>query len=227
MGKKGQYASNAAAFIAILMILIILYILMLPPDIRTELLGDKNSLISNGTSDGANANVLLKQNVGRVNYVNTNEKTYNIPATRISSPTSGQVIKSVPSISISHALFDKEKAQYDISFTINKQGTNNVLLSFGVQDHNGPISIVLNGKEIFDGEISATNPKPITLSKDDLSDSNTLSFIVPSPGWAFWSLNTYSLQNIQITGDMTDYSTSTATQNFIISQADKDNVNSI
>ena len=227
MAKKGQHASNAAAFIAILMIIIILYILMLPPDIRTELLGDKNSLISNGTSDNANTNVLLKQNVGRVNYINTNEKTYSIPATRISSPTSGQVIKSIPSMAVSHALFDKEKAQYDVTFTINKQGTSNVLLSFNVQDHNGPLSIVLNGREIFNGEITSANPKPIVLDKDYLTDSNTLSFIVPSPGWAFWSSNTYSLQNIQITGDVTDYSTSTATQNFVISQAEKDNINSI
>jgi predicted DNA-binding protein (UPF0251 family) len=224
--KKAQYASNAAAFVAILTVLIILYILFLPPDIRTDLLGDRTGKNVNGTGS-TDTSVLLKQNVGLVNYINTNEKVYDLPATRILSPTSGQILKSVPSISLLHALFDREKAKYDIDFNINKAGTKNVLLSFNIREHKGPISVVLNDREIFSSEITATNPKPIVLDTEYLSDTNRLSLIVPSPGWAFWSVNKYSLENLQITGDVTDYSNSEAVQYFSLSQTERDNLEAI
>ena len=64
--KRGQYASNAAAFIAVLTVAIILYILFLPPDIRTELLGDQNGNI-NGTGSAASAAV--RSEAGLLKYV--------------------------------------------------------------------------------------------------------------------------------------------------------------
>jgi len=224
--KRGEYASNAAAFVAVLTVAIILYILFLPPDIRTELLGDKNSVI-NGTSSSANTNVLLDQNVGKVTYINTNERTYDLPTTRIYSPTSGQILKSIPSIALRNALFDKEQAAYNIELNIDRTATQNLLLSFNVKDHKGPMSIMLNGREIFNAEITTPNPKPITLDKDYLLDSNNILISVPSPGLRFWSANRYSIETLQITGDVTDYTNAFGVQNFVISQVEKENLQSI
>ncbi len=225
--KKGQYASNAAAFVAILTVLIILYILFLPPDVRTELLGDKSAIINSTGGGSGTSTMLLQQNVGLVTYVNTDQKSYDLPATRINSPTSGQVIKSVPAITILHALLDSESSTYEVDFNINKDATKNALLSFKVDKYYGPLIITLNGKEIYSKETSESSPKPIALDADTLQDSNTLVFSVPSPGWAFWSVNKYSLENVQITADVTDYSNAQATQYFTISQAEKDNLDSI
>jgi len=226
--KRGQtYASNAAAFIAVVTVLIILYILFLPPDIRSELLGDKNAILGNGTSTSASSTVLLKQSVGQITYVNTNDKTYDLPTTRIYAPTSGQILKTVPAINVRSALFDKEKATYNLDLNIDRTATSNVLLSFNVRDHRGPISIKLNGKEIFNAEILSANPKPIALNHEDLLDTNTITFSVPSPGLAFWNVNSYAIENLQITGDVTDYSNSIGLQHFIISQSEKDNIESL
>jgi hypothetical protein len=227
-GKKGQ-ANGAAAFIALLTILIILYILFLPPDVRTELLGDKNPSVNNTTTgiNSADGSILFRQNIGRVNYLNTNERVYDLPATRIYSPTAAQILKSVPGITITHALLDSEKSAYQMDFSINKDSTKNVLLSFNVNDHKGPLSITLNGHEIYSGELISSNPAPLHLDPEYLQDENTLIFYSPSPGLAFWNVNKYALENIQITGDVTDYSSSEATQFFTLTAGERDNIQSI
>ncbi len=225
--KRGQYASNAAAFIAVLTVAIILYILFLPPDIRTELLGDQNAILGNGSSNSLQTKILLDQNVGKVTYINTNEKTYDLPATRIYSPTSGQILKSIPSIAVRYALFDTEQSKYNIELNIDKEATKNVLLSFNVKNHKGPINIVLNGRQIFNGEITTNNPKPIILDRDYLLNSNSIVISVPSPGLKFWSVNKYIIETLQITGDVTDYTNALGIQNFIISKVEKENLESI
>jgi hypothetical protein len=226
--KRGQtYAGNAAAFVAVITVLIILYILFLPPDIRTELLGDKNAVLENVSGSSGSTIVLLKENVGLVTFINTNEKTYDIPSTRIYSPTAGQVLKSIPSIALRYAIFDSEKSKNTVEFTADKTTTKNVLLSFSVRDHNGPISITLNGKEIFSGEISAINPKPIALNQEDLMSSNILVLSVPSPGLRFWSANKYTIETLQVTGDVTDYSNAASIQHFVLSKTEKDNLESL
>jgi len=225
--KRGQAAGNAAAFIAVLTVLIILYILFLPPDIRTELLGDKNAILSNGSTSNANTDILLQQNVGTVTYINTNSKSYDLPTIKIYSPTSGQVLKTISSAIIRYAIFDNSKAKYSFDLNIDRSATKNVLLSFNVLNHKGPLSISLNGKEIFNAEVNTPSPKPIALNHEDLLDSNTFIFSVPTPGLRFWSANTYSLDSLQITGDVTDYTNALGIQTFVISQSDKDNLDTI
>ena len=229
MHKKAQAASSAAAFIALVTVAIVLYILFLPPDIRNDLLGDGSSSgdTSGGINNSGTVSVLLKQNVGHLNYVNTNEKSYDIPTVRVTSPTSGQVLKLVPSALVRNALFDKEKTSYSMDFAFDKESTKNVVLSFNVKDRTGPLSIKLNDKEIFNDQINVANPTPIKLNSQDLLDTNTLTFSVPNPGWSFWSTNQYSLENIQITGDITDFKNSAATQYFSLSQAEKDNLDTV
>jgi hypothetical protein len=224
--KRGQYAGNAAAFLAILTVIIILYILFLPPDIRTELLGDKNAML-NDTDSSENGEILLEQNVGKVTYINTNEKTYDLPSIRIYSPTAGQVLKNIPSITLKSALFDTKTSKYETNLDIERAATKNILLSFSVREHKGPISIELNGVDIFNGEINTANPKPISLNHEDMLDSNTLTFTVPLVGLAFWKTNKYIIENLQVTGDVTDYTNALSVQHFVIDKTEKENLESV
>ncbi|MGV8086280.1 MAG: hypothetical protein ACP5N1_01490 [Candidatus Woesearchaeota archaeon] len=227
--KRGQSAGNAAAFVAILTVLIIVYILFLPPDIRTELLGDSSSTsgTNNGNGVDSNSEEILKQSVGKITYINNDEKIYDLPTTRIYSPTTGQVLKSIPSVYIKYALFDTEKSKYEFNLNIDKSATKNVVLSYNVREYNGPLIISLNNEQIFNSEVESLNPRPITLDSSSLLSDNTIAFSVPSPGWLFWTTNKYTLETIQVTGDVTDYSNSVGIQHFIISQAEKDNLESI
>jgi len=229
MKRRAQSASGAAAFIAIMTVLIILYILFLPPADRDALLNDGTG--GSGTGSGGNVsintNVLLTQTVGHVSFVNTDEKVYTIPTVRIYSPTSAQVLKLVPGIYVKNALFDKEKAGFEFNFDVDTAATENVILSFNVKDHYGPIDITLNDKNIFSGEITDANPKPIPLDKGDLQKTNTIKISVPNPGVIFWRSNSYTIENLQITGDVTDYTSSVALQYFSLTQDEKDNLNRV
>jgi hypothetical protein len=226
--RKGQSSSSAAAFIAIMTVLIILYILFLPPDIRDELLSDGGSGGSGGSGSGSNqptTNVLLRETVGKVTYVKDSEKYYDIPTVRIYAPVSGQLIKGVPSLFIRNALFDKEQAIYKMSFDIDKKSTTNVMLSFNVKDHTGPLTVSLNGRDIFTEDVDGN--KFLRISDSDLYATNDLEFSVPNPGVVFWKSNKYSIENLQITGDVTDYSSSSSTQRFTITQTEKDNLEAV
>ena len=225
--KKAESASMAAAFVAIMTVLIVLYILFLPPDIRTELLGDGGTTTSGGSGSSAGSSNLLKQTVGQLTYLNTNEKTYDLPAIRIYSPTSAQIIKSVPQITTRNGLLDKEQQIYTIDFIVDKKTTNNVLLSFNVLKHKGAAIISLNGRVIYNSELSDGSIKPFVLDASSLSDINKLTIQSPSSGWAFWSTNTYTIENLQITGDVTDYSNSEAISFFSMSDAEQKNLESI
>jgi hypothetical protein len=224
-GKKGDSASNAGAFLAVLTVLIILYVLFLPPADREKLLIDNQN---NGSINGSDSStsVLLQQNIGRVDYINTNEKTIDIPTVRVYASTSSELIKATPSIAIRSALFDHDNEMQSIDFSIDKSLTDNLLLSFNVVDHSGPLIIELNGRQIFNSEITSSNSPPITLDKGYLTDKNTLVFKVPNPGWAFWKANKYSLENIKISGEVTNLDNSESVQRFVVSEAEKNNLNS-
>jgi len=227
--RKGQSSSSAAAFIAIMTVLIILYILFLPPDVRDELLADGTGSgdgnWNGGGSSTGTTNVLLRETVGRVTYVKDSEKYYDIPTVRIYAPTSGQLLKGIPSIFIKNALFDKEQASYKTTFDIDKKSTTNIMISFTVKEHTGPMTISLNGRSIFNGEVDGN--KFLRISDSDLYATNDLEFSVPNPGVAFWISNKYSIENVQITGDVTDYTSSYSTQYFTITQTEKENLESV
>lgn len=226
--RKGQSSSSAAAFIAIMTVLIILYILFLPPDIREELLSDGSSGSGGGSGSAgstATTNVLLRETVGKVSYLKDTEKYYDIPAVRIYAPVSGQLLKGVPSLFIKNALFDKEQAKYKTTFDIDKKSTTNVMISFNVKEHNGPLAISLNNVEIFNGEVDGN--KFLRISDSDLYATNDLEFSVPNPGVIFWKSNKYSIENLQITGDVTDFSSSVSSQRFTLTDAEKENLESV
>lgn len=224
--KKGQSASSAAAFLAIMTILVILYILFLPPDLREELLNDNKTGGTAGTGgtgpDSSATNIILRENIGKVTYISDKEKYYDIPVVRIYAPTSGQLLKGVPSVSIKNALFDKEKAKYEAEFQVDKKTTTNIALSFNVIEHNGPLMISLNEKMIFNGEVSSN--KALKISDSDILDNNKIEFSVPNPGVIFWRPTKYSIENIQLTGDVTDYSSSSSVQYFTLTASEKDNL---
>jgi hypothetical protein len=231
--RKAQSAGGAAAFIAVVTLLIIVYILFLPPAIREDLLntpGDSGSgdYIGGGTYGARNdSTVLFRQNIGRVDYINTEEKKYDIPTVRLNSPTYAQILKAVPIIAIKNALFDKENSVYTMDFDVEKDSTDNVMLSFVVKRGRGPINIELNGRQIFNGVLDTANPPPIQLDNGILTERNQMRFSVPSPGIAFWSSNHYDLSNVQISADVTDRENSIATQYFTLSEAEKNNLEEV
>lgn len=218
--KKAQAASGAALLIVALTVLIILYILFLPPEERQKLLGDEQGGGGGTTSSESQATfnkTVLIESIGRVDYLKTDQKDYDMPSFRIMTTKSAITVKTVASLYVKNSLFTSFSR--NLTFKINPKTTNNLILSFNVNKGNDALVIFLNGKEIFYNEVN--NNAQINIPNDELQENNVLVFSVNRPLWAFWKVSEYILTNLQITADFTDLSKSTAEQYFYVSEEEK------
>ncbi|MFH1589789.1 MAG: hypothetical protein ABIB43_04450 [archaeon] len=229
MHKRGQQASAGGAGILIIVIaaILVMYILFLPPDERAALLGENDTSSINGeeiTSSGHNK-TLLKEHIGRLDYLKSDSKEHDIPAFRIYSQKEGTVLKTLGSLYVRNGLGNDKF--YNMTFKIDESLTTDVKLSFSVKDSKGRLELYLNGHEIFNGYLSEGTPAPIDLGKELLEDVNVLSFKVSSPGLVFWRTNEYALENIMLTGAVLDISHSTSRQFFYVSKEEQLNLEEV
>jgi hypothetical protein len=225
LGKKAQKASAAAIFVFLLAVLLVAYVLVLPPQDRAELLGEDIGGGTSGTGDSdddTDSKLLLDERVGRLDYLKFDERTHELPSFRIYTTVEATVLKTASSVYIKNSALGEESKQ--ISFDIDKKYTDNLLLSFNVKESSGRLIVYLNGREIFNDKIVPSSPPPIVLPREYLMDQNTLRFETDSPGWLFWRVNEYTLTNLIIAADIEDVSKSFAQQRFHISNEEKDNL---
>ena len=220
MRRRAQSGSNAAILVALMALLIILYILFLPPDVREELL--EGNYTDNGTSstdDGLNK-TLLQEKPGTIDYVDSDYRNHELPSFRLYSAEEGRILKEQTSLYVKNSAF--EKSFSSITFKADSPDYDNFLLSFNVEKAEGMLLLILNGQEIYNGKIELGSPAPIKLPKDLIQDENTLRVEVSNVGWAIWKVNEYLLKNIKITADFTDKSASKSQHHFFINQEEKD-----
>jgi len=227
MLKRGQHtaASGAAVLVIIITAILILYILFLPPEERAELLGEENETEDEDKTPSGFNETLLREHIGRLDYLKFDYREHDIPSFRIYSEKEGTAIKSINSLYVRKSLGEEKFS--DLSFEIEEMLTTNVVLAFNVKRSRGRLELYLNNAEIFNGVLSEGTPNPIELPKDFLNDKNVLSFKVSSPGIAFWRNNEYLLENVVITGDVLDLSHSRSRQFFYISEVENLNLESV
>ena len=221
--KKGQETGgHAATLVAIIALLILLYILFVPPETRNELLGIENetsSGVGNSEENGVNI-TLVEEWPGRIDYTDLSEVDHDLPTVTLFSRKEGTLIKEKDSVYVSKALFGE--SFYELQFDIEDlEDVDNVLLSFVANKRDGRLKINLNGNEIFNREIETLNINPIRLKNDLLKESNILKFEASSPGVAFWSRNEYELSNVKLTADITDTTKLDAKLKFIVDEEEK------
>jgi len=225
--KKGQgvpeTGASAATFVGILIIIIIFYILFLPSDERNKLLNEQTT--SEGTIIEAGQNItLLDEEIGRLDYRKLDVFEHTLPSFTLFKTTNSDIIKRINPFYIKSGWFDKKF--YNATFQItNLDQTDNILLSFTAPKYKGILTISLNGNTIFESELVNQNVEPISLSKDMLQKDNSLTFSVSGIGWKFWTTNEYSLQNMQISGDITDISKQESKNVFYATETEVLNLN--
>ena len=220
--KRGQ-AGGAAALVAIIGGLILLYILFLPPSERAELLGENNTVENGEISDELGNLTLLSKQPGSLDYLKKDSYEHDLQNFVLYSSTEANVIEEINSVNIRRNLFRKEFI--NLSFKIiEPENTENLLLSFSAPIRRGNLIIYLNGNLIADRVIKNQNPTPITLPKKYIGVDNVLSFEVSGPGALFWVTNQYNLENVMVTADITDISGLESKQYFYISEEEKDNL---
>ena len=222
---QGTNAASATGFIALVVGLIILYVIFLPPEERAELLGENKTVEEEdeGISEGEEESILLLEYPGRLDYLKEKEYEHDISPFYLYKTINAQELDTINPFIIRHGLFDEAKKE--VPFRISDlKNTENVLLSFTAKQHKGILTIKLNNVNIFESEITTSNPKPITLKKDYLEGNNILEFSVSGTGIRFWSTNVYSLDDIKIVGDVADISKQESKNIFFISENEKLNL---
>lgn len=219
MEKQGYTAGNAAVLVAIVAGLIILYILMLPPDVRDDLLGESDL---DGDSSTSYNDTPLLENPGRLDYLKFDEREHTLPSFRIFATRQGESLRNINGLYVKDGAFgDTVK---EVTFRTDLEKAENLLLSFNVDKADGNLIILLNNREIFNKPLVEGSPRPIELPYDYLEIDNTLTFMTNSPGIAFWRVHEYQLSNLIITADILDLSNSEAEQHFFITAQEKDNM---
>ncbi|MBS3132322.1 hypothetical protein J4212_07870 [Candidatus Woesearchaeota archaeon] len=200
--KKAQSGMNAAVLVAIIAGLIILYILFLPSVEREQLL--EGEVKAKGGDNGNDKDVLLREFPGRLDVID-NIGAKNIPNIFLFEETNSKILDTINPLVVRNGIFDKKPATASFSLE-DIENTDNVMLTFTAEKHKGTLTIKLNGQSIYENSIDSLNPEPIKLRKSALERDNTLEFSVSGVGVKFWSTNEYSLDGIQVVGDITDKS---------------------
>ncbi|MBN2457499.1 hypothetical protein JXB31_00015 [Candidatus Woesearchaeota archaeon] len=235
--RKAQSAGSAGAFIALIAGFLLLYILLVPADLREELLTSESSTTT-GSTTAANTDTVkslgleepvLEEQPGRIDYLKFNQYDHPLPAVNLYTTTSAKEKNIGDSVYVKKGVFDKEEK--NISFELSDPSLiENVYLSFALnpnRNNKGRLLIWLNGNLIFEREYSLTMNSPIVLSKKYLEKKNTLKFEVSGVGWRFWTTNDYELDNIRVIYDQTDISAQTSKNTIMLTESEKFNLEGV
>jgi hypothetical protein len=226
--KISNSGSNAAVLVAVITLLIIFYILALPPDERSNLLGDEPTTVTlPGQPQQVNKNIqelvytgkqnLLLETPGRIDYTALNELEIPLNAFNLYKTTNSKTIEEFNPFYIKNGIGDVTTR--NLTFMIeNPSIVDNVLLSFKTKKHEGILTIRLNGEIIYEFDIDRLNPEPIKIKKTHLSATNSLDFSVSGVGLRFWKTNEYSFEDIKITGDIQDTTRQDSQNSFFLSE---------
>ena len=192
--RKAQSASSAATLIVLIAGFILLYILFLPAEEREALLGDGSYVYPEGSSSSTTvstspasaaaalvAETVLSESPGQIYYLQESSFEHSISPVNLYTLTEATVLFSQDSLYVKNGMFDE--LSRNLTFYLDDPDyTDNVLLSFNVEEGQGRIIVKLNGNLIYEGEITSGAITPLDLSAYSLSDVNILEFSVSEVG---------------------------------------------
>ncbi|MAG08215.1 hypothetical protein CMO89_01975 [Candidatus Woesearchaeota archaeon] len=226
--KKGQTSpgGQAASLIGLILLLIVFYIVFLPPSEREALLDGDGDEDDGDDDNGENINeTLLSEAVGTLSYLGKDKVEKTIPNIYLSEATNAKEIEKFNPFYIKNSWFDKKSKT--LSFNIdNLENTDNFILSFKARTHKGILTIKLNERVIYEYSVNKLDVGPIKLKKDLLKENdNVLEFSVSGIGAKFWKTNEYSIEDTRIFADITDLSRQKSQNIFILTSGEYQNIN--
>jgi len=236
--KRGEGKGTIAPLILLITLLLVLYVIMLPEDLRNELLDEPNDGVDidnltgttprdNSISDAIrNEEILLRKNPGRLDKLDFRQVKNTLPAVSLFSETSDEEFAYSRNIYVENSLFSEiaDKMSFKLD---NPSNHKNLLLSFNANQRSGRLVITLNGQVIFNDELTQPTVEPIKLSVGMLQNDNLLEFRVSSAGGRFWRTNSYALDNVKVTGQEIDTSTLGSSTNFVVLDDDWQNTETV
>ncbi|MGM5487670.1 MAG: hypothetical protein ACQESG_01850 [Nanobdellota archaeon] len=219
--KAQQTGSQAALVVAILTLLMVFYILFLPPDERAELLGDSTDPVGPGPSKPSSVTEyrgteVLTVNPEKINYQALSHYEYDIGAFSLYKTEESKILTEASDFHIKKGWFEsKDKT---ITFEVaDKNKVKDISLTATLRDAQGILTVTVNGRELYDYEASSLNIGPLSIDPSMLKNGeNRIEMKVSSVGIQFWRVNEYYIENVRVTGTTIDTSKSKSESTFHI-----------
>ena len=224
--KRAQVSpgGQAATLVGIILVIILFYIVFLPPSEREALLESKGIDDTDEDPDDEDGNItILSEAVGTLSYLGKGKVETTIPNIYLSETTSAEELVTFNPFYIRNGWFDKKPKTIDFKLS-NLENTANVILSFKARTHRGILTIKLNDRVIYDYNVARLDVEPIKLNKEYLKAENILEFTVSPVGIKFWRTNEYSLEGIRILADITDLSRQKSQNIFTLTSGEYQNI---
>ncbi len=214
--------SNAAIIIGVIAVALILYIIFLPQAEREKLLKEGGIEPKDSLASG----LLLQKHVGRLIYDAKDSVPHYIPSFHLFESAESQILSKYTPFVVKKGWFVNRAKALSFSFD-DFEHTENVFLVFDAPRHEGMLKIWLNGELIYEYEIKTTTVKPLQFDKAMLKPrDNILEFEAASTGLRFWDVNTYSIEDAQVVGDITDVTRQLSQNLFAVDAAEFDSLTS-
>ncbi len=228
MSSKAQ-AAGAAVLIAIIAGVLILFIVLIPPAERAQLLGEQEPGSSSSSSGSLGQTGVVKnflrQNPGRIDYLAQREIEHPLPVITVYTSEESKIISEKNVISAKRGILSKKPSEFTFRVD-NLNDLNSPLLSFSTKSLQGHLTITLNGEEVYAGDPSGS-VRPIALPRNLLQSENILVFMVSSPGLAFWRTNEFVAEQVRVVADVTNRESQTANHVFLVSETEKNNLEKV
>jgi hypothetical protein len=194
--KRAQESpSGIATVLFIIAFFMVLYILFVPPEERSRILGSENVTDSVGTSRGRIE--LLTESPGLVTPDSKSATVHRISSVNIFLRDEPKITKLSQELSVYKSWFTSSSPV--LKFTNEDvEQTKKVTLFFSVDNPSGELKVKLNGNTIYGEEIQSSGIKIIEIAKSNLKEENQLELSVSSPIFAFWKTNKYQLKDVGI-----------------------------
>lgn len=191
MIKKGNGSIGGLVFL--IAIFIILYMLVMPPCEKCELLDLGNC--EDVCGEGGVSGVLLYDNPGLVEK--SNVSVYDLDQINLYIRTDDEIERLASSLFVSRSWFGN--VDQDLNFVLEDlNNLEGVYFTFNVEAGKGTLFIELNDHVIFSEKIENPKGKVVELPISYLKKKNHIKLYVDSPGLAFWRNNKYNLRDLDI-----------------------------
>ena len=200
---KRQPATAVSVLIALIALFMIIYILLLPPAERAELL---NLSVEDEAADGKDVSgivkkdkgteIILSERPGEISLDLKDENIHNLNPVSLFVKSQAENIDLVNTLSISRSAFsDKfQEVAFDLDDLDEVEELN---LIFFVEKAKGKLFIDVNGNNVFNIELDEGKLRSVNLPVRFLKRNNLVKFYAESPGFIFVA-NKYDLSDVSL-----------------------------
>ncbi len=222
--NKGQTAGGAAALVILVGLVIILYILFLPPADRAALLDEINGSSYSSTIT-VQEDFLLNEHP-RTLYPDLQDViTHELNTVTLYSNKNDVLLKEYNSIYVFSSKSDMKVFEDSFVFDSIYTFTNPLLVLENV-DSNAPLTILFNGKEVYSGVPKKNSLVKIKLDDGIIKRENSLLIKVEDPKWyQFFSYNKAVIGSVKLLATANNNELLHSEQSFSVSQEEYDYFN--